>query len=82
MKQFIPDYLNSFKCIADKCRHSCCIGWEIDIDKNTLDFYKSIDDDYKDYFLSDNSITYGKNISDYQILEYNYTNLTTNIKFK
>lgn len=28
----VPDYFTSFKCIADKCRDSCCIGWEIDID--------------------------------------------------
>ena len=26
----VPSYYKDFKCIADKCRHSCCIGWEID----------------------------------------------------
>ena len=31
-----PDYLEKFRCIADKCRHSCCIGWEIDIDDEAL----------------------------------------------
>lgn len=37
-----PDYYKEFKCIAGECRHSCCIGWEIDIDKRTMDFYNSV----------------------------------------
>ena len=37
-----PDYYKKFKCIADKCRHNCCIGWEIDIDPDTLGFYNSL----------------------------------------
>ena len=41
MNVFAPDYYKSFKCIADKCRHNCCIGWEIDIDEETLEFYKT-----------------------------------------
>lgn len=32
-----------FKCKADKCKHSCCKGWEIDIDEDTLLYYKSLD---------------------------------------
>ena len=32
-----------FKCKADKCNHSCCKGWEIDIDDDTLIFYDSLD---------------------------------------
>ena len=32
MKIIAPNYYPAFRCIADKCRHSCCIGWEIDID--------------------------------------------------
>ncbi len=36
-----PDYYNDFKCIASQCKHNCCIGWEIDIDDATLDFYKN-----------------------------------------
>lgn len=38
----VPSYYNLFKCIADKCKHSCCIGWEIDIDEETFCKYKSI----------------------------------------
>ena len=36
-----PDYYNKFKCIANRCRHSCCIGWEIDIDDSTLQKYNN-----------------------------------------
>lgn len=39
MKIIKPDYCNAFKCIADKCKNNCCIGWEIDIDKSTADRY-------------------------------------------
>lgn len=34
---------SEFKCKADKCKHSCCKGWEIDIDEDTLLYYKSLD---------------------------------------
>ena len=27
-----PKYYLDFACIADRCKHSCCIGWEIDVD--------------------------------------------------
>ena len=37
-----PDYYKDFKCIAGACRHSCCIGWEIEIDKATKEFYDSV----------------------------------------
>lgn len=42
MKTLVPNYYKSFKCIADKCKHSCCKGWEIDVDEDTLKFYKSV----------------------------------------
>lgn len=38
----MPAYCREFKCIADKCSDSCCIGWEIDIDEKTVDFYKNV----------------------------------------
>lgn len=31
-----PDYYSAFRCIAEKCRHTCCAGWEIDIDEESL----------------------------------------------
>ncbi len=41
MKLITPNYYKDFKCIADKCHHNCCIGWEIDIDEETLEIYKN-----------------------------------------
>ncbi len=41
---YAPDYYKEFKCIADKCRHSCCVDWEICIDKATYEKYVKMDD--------------------------------------
>lgn len=43
----IPDYYKSFQCIADKCEDSCCAGWQIVIDKKTLNKYKKIKGDFR-----------------------------------
>lgn len=37
-----PDYYDKFRCIASACRHSCCVGWEIDIDEDTAELYASV----------------------------------------
>ena len=37
-----PEYYKDFSCIASACRHSCCIGWEIDIDRETAAKYKAV----------------------------------------
>ena len=37
-----PDYYPAFRCIAGACRHSCCIGWEIDIDEETMKQYRAL----------------------------------------
>ncbi len=42
MISIFPDYYEKFECKKDKCRHNCCIGWEIDIDDKSLDFYKTV----------------------------------------
>lgn len=34
-----PSYVKGFKCIAADCEDSCCIGWNIDIDKITFRRY-------------------------------------------
>ena len=41
MKLIVPSYYPAFSCIADQCRHSCCIGWEIDIDDKTAQCYRT-----------------------------------------
>lgn len=45
-----PDYYNEFQCIASKCRHNCCIGWEIDIDEDTLTRYENTNDEFSHRF--------------------------------
>lgn len=42
MTESFPDYYHKFSCIADRCRHNCCIGWEIDIDSDTMQLYSSL----------------------------------------
>ena len=42
MKYITPAYYRDFKCIASACRHSCCIGWEVDIDTDTHRAYESM----------------------------------------
>jgi lysine-N-methylase len=46
MKEVFPNYYDKFKCIADRCKHSCCIGWEIDIDEDTMELYNSISGEF------------------------------------
>lgn len=42
MKWIAPDYYTKFRCIAERCRHSCCVGWVIDVDSDTLAYYQSV----------------------------------------
>lgn len=41
-----PSSLKNFKCKAGNCKDSCCIGWEIDIDSDTADFYMNTGGDF------------------------------------
>lgn len=36
MIRVVPDFYPAFHCIASACRHSCCVGWEVDVDQDTL----------------------------------------------
>lgn len=38
----VPAYYEEFQCVADACRHNCCIGWKIDIDEETAARYQKI----------------------------------------
>ena len=38
-----PDFYDEFRCLADACRHSCCVGWEIEVDEESLAYYRKID---------------------------------------
>ena len=43
-----PDFYFDFSCTASRCRHSCCRGWEIDIDEDTLALYDGLTGDVGD----------------------------------
>ncbi len=36
-----PDYYDKFSCIADKCEATCCAGWQIVIDEESLERYEA-----------------------------------------
>lgn len=65
-----PKYFKEFECIGGKCTDSCCIGWDIDIDKVTFKkYYKVTDNEMKKMFQKNvhnnencvsNDIDYGK----------------------
>ena len=40
MNVYVPEYYSRFRCIASKCRNTCCAGWEIDIDPESLSRYQ------------------------------------------
>lgn len=42
MQNAYPDYYPLFRCIAGRCRHNRCIGWEIDVDGDSLAAYDQI----------------------------------------
>ena len=42
MTVYYPVYYKDFRCIADECKHSCCLGWEIQVDDDALKNYERI----------------------------------------
>lgn len=42
MKKVYPSYYKEFQCTASECSDNCCIGWEIDVDKETLKKYRKM----------------------------------------
>lgn len=42
MKYYFPDDYDSFSCLKGQCRHTCCAGWEIDIDSDTWQIYQEL----------------------------------------
>lgn len=47
-----PSYYEEFKCIAKDCPDTCCAGWEIVIDKDTMSRYQSMGGELGEYILS------------------------------
>lgn len=42
MQIITPDFYAQFHCIASACSHTCCAGWEIDVDDDTLSVYRNL----------------------------------------
>ena len=42
MTTHFPDYYKDFKCIASRCKHTCCAGWEIDVDEASLERFMAV----------------------------------------
>lgn len=45
-----PKYFDSFKCIADRCPDTCCVGWEVEIDDEYAEQCKKEIGDLKSLF--------------------------------
>lgn len=41
MKKYVLNYYSAFRCAAGACKHTCCAGWELNIDAETLCGYKN-----------------------------------------
>lgn len=41
LRRYLSGY-DSFICAADKCPDTCCGGWEIEIDEDSIELYKSL----------------------------------------
>lgn len=37
-----PSYYKNFRCIGSACTDNCCIGWEIEVDADTLAYYQTV----------------------------------------
>ena len=48
MKLRIPDFYDSFHCTGSDCPDNCCIGWELDIDEDTYEYYKNVPGEFGD----------------------------------
>lgn len=42
MRYIKPDYYDDFTCVAGACPDTCCAGWQIMIDENSLEYYGAV----------------------------------------
>lgn len=38
----VPDYYDGFRCLAGACPHTCCARWEVVIDDDSADAYRTV----------------------------------------
>lgn len=58
MRYIKPHFYDKFECIADKCKDTCCAGWQIVIDEDTLEKYAKVGGKFGNRLM--NSIDWGE----------------------
>lgn len=48
IRRFLGEY-EKFECVADKCEATCCAGWAVEIDSETLEKYRDLKVDGVDF---------------------------------
>lgn len=46
MREIYPKFYKEFKCLGGDCPNTCCQGWGVDIDKDTLLRYQNVEGPY------------------------------------
>lgn len=46
MRIKVPNYYKDFNCIGSKCTDTCCAGWEVVIDDQSYQFYKTVEGEF------------------------------------
>ena len=62
---------DKFKCIADKCRFTCCVGWDVSIDTDTYNKWKK-ENDKTGFILNNVKIKKCENKTEYFINKENH----------
>ena len=46
MRYIKPDYYDDFRCVAGECPDTCCAGWQIMIDEESLEYYGEVQGEF------------------------------------
>lgn len=68
MKVLKPNYYDKFKCTANECKDSCCVGWGVFIDKKSYNKYKKVHGEFGKFLdtnisknrINNSDLNYGK----------------------
>ncbi len=48
----VPQCYKDFKCVDRKCTDSCCAGWQVDVDGESWEYYKTVGGKFGEYIHS------------------------------